>query len=158
MKEEEALKLLLSTCKEVTWADEYQNSVLHRAVLMNHNRILEVLLDYAETVSYKWVNGLGETPLHIAAKQNSLAAARILLNHGVDINQRDKVGSTALTEALVHQHYKMVELLLKREADRSIATEFCFGLEDGYLCSVPSGWDRELPGGLRLLAELLPPA
>ena len=41
----------------------------------------------------------GETPLHLAARKNAVAAAEVLLKHRADINAKDTRGRTPIDRA-----------------------------------------------------------
>ena len=57
------------------------------------------------------------TPLFLAAGQGRIAAARYLLSEGADVNAREKLGNTALTEAVFYGQFAMVQELLLQGAD-----------------------------------------
>ncbi|MFZ9001140.1 MAG: ankyrin repeat domain-containing protein [Bacteriovoracaceae bacterium] len=59
----------------------------------------------------------GETPLHIAVKNNDIPSARNLLENNADPNQQDKKGRTPLMIAVKSQNFDMVLLLLKYTPD-----------------------------------------
>ena len=67
---------------------------------------------------------MGKTALHIAAASNQLDAATFLIEHGVDLNAKDKNGGfTALDMALSSAHYiDMVRLLIERGANVNTAS------------------------------------
>jgi len=57
------------------------------------------------------------TPLFLAAGQGRIAAARYLLSEGADVNAREKLGDTALTEAVFYGQFAMAKELLLQGAD-----------------------------------------
>jgi ankyrin repeat protein len=63
----------------------------------------------------------GWTPLMFAARQNSIAAARTLLDGGADVNLADPDGTTALVFAIYNAHYDLAAMLLEKGADPNIA-------------------------------------
>ncbi len=63
-------------------------------------------------------NALGWSPLMVAG---SGAVARILIDHGADLNARDKKGMTALMSAAMWGKLDRVDLLLKAGADTALA-------------------------------------
>ncbi|MEW6322637.1 MAG: ankyrin repeat domain-containing protein [Acidobacteriota bacterium] len=60
----------------------------------------------------------GLTALHFAARQGSLAAARVLVEHGADVNQPSPGdGTSPLVIAIVNGHFDLATYLLSRGAD-----------------------------------------
>ena len=62
----------------------------------------------------------GLPALVFAARQGDIASARLLLEHGADVNQQSEGGWTALLAAVQNRYYKMAAFLLERGADPSI--------------------------------------
>src|SRR5437870_4606856 len=56
-------------------------------------------------------------PLFLAASEGKLEAVRYLLDEGADINAREKLGDTALSEATYYGRLDVVKELLFRGAD-----------------------------------------
>ena len=56
-------------------------------------------------------------PLFLAAGEGNLEAVRYLLDEGADVNAREKLGDTALTEATYYGRFEVVKELLFRGAD-----------------------------------------
>jgi ankyrin repeat protein len=61
------------------------------------------------------------TPLMYAARQGSLAAARVLADNGAGLNLTDPDGTTALIVAIINNHYDTAALLLLKGADPNLA-------------------------------------
>lgn len=59
--------------------------------------------------------------LHAAVRTGNLERARQLLDDGVDVNARDRLGSTPLLDAVWNGNRPMVEMLLGRHADVNAA-------------------------------------
>lgn len=55
----------------------------------------------------------GARPLHIAARRNRMALARILLEHGADVNKRTRGGFSAFNDALKLGHYEMASMFIR---------------------------------------------
>jgi len=62
----------------------------------------------------------GVTPLVFSARQGDIESARIMLDHGADVNQQTEGGWTALLAAVQNRYYKLAALLLERGADPRI--------------------------------------
>jgi len=59
----------------------------------------------------------GQTPLHIAARVDSVEMARLLLANGANVNEEDNYGKTPLFGAARKGSKEMVELLTAKGAD-----------------------------------------
>ncbi|XP_015769912.1 PREDICTED: putative ankyrin repeat protein RF_0580 [Acropora digitifera] len=59
-------------------------------------------------------------PLHGAAEYSSIDAARVLLDHGAEINMQDLIGNTALHIACEHNQGEMKAFLLSHGADKNV--------------------------------------
>src|SRR5207253_5926717 len=59
----------------------------------------------------------GSMPLSIAAAEGRINAVRYLLDEGADVNAREKMGDTALTEAAFYGQSATVKELLLHGAD-----------------------------------------
>ncbi len=57
------------------------------------------------------------TPLMFAARQGSLASARVLVDRGAALNLTDPDGTTAMVTAIINGHYDVAALLVQRAAD-----------------------------------------
>ncbi|EAX93939.1 hypothetical protein TVAG_307180 [Trichomonas vaginalis G3] len=53
-----------------------------------------------------------QTALHHAARYNSKETATLLISHGANINEKDKVGKTAFHIAKSQNHKEMLTLLI----------------------------------------------
>jgi ankyrin repeat protein len=105
--------------------------------------LIEALL--AAGASANTVVSKGQTVLMTAARTGNPAAARVLIEHGADVNAREsQLGETALMWAASENQAKVVTLLASRGADinaRSSTIQFPkdrFGLE-GVLTILPHG-------------------
>jgi ankyrin repeat protein len=77
----------------------------------------EVPVDFdPEQAPLPYVNG-GFTPLHFAAREGQVGAARALLAAGADIDAIASDGKNALGLAIYNGHYELASLLIDRGAD-----------------------------------------
>ena len=75
---------------------------------------------YNELVGYQG----GMTPLHFAARQGHLEAARSLVEAGADINQVTGGDKTSpLLIAIINGHFDLAQFLLEKGADATLASE-----------------------------------
>ena len=62
----------------------------------------------------------GVTPLVFSARQGDIASAKLMLEHGADVNQQTEGGWTPLLTAVQNRYYKLATFLLERGADPKI--------------------------------------
>jgi ankyrin repeat protein len=62
-------------------------------------------------------------PIHSAAASQQTESARLLLDHGADVNVRQEGGFTPLHSAAFHGDGTLAELLLERGADAALTTD-----------------------------------
>ncbi|KAK7052651.1 ankyrin repeat-containing domain protein [Favolaschia claudopus] len=97
---------------------------LHVAVCNRNINLVSQLL-YRSYTDLEAYDSHGETPLFIAAKNNQVDIAHLLIDHGADVNGKsvqslgiyDKDGYTILQIASENGHYDTVYLLLEHGAD-----------------------------------------
>ncbi|HET8699418.1 MAG TPA: ankyrin repeat domain-containing protein, partial [Gammaproteobacteria bacterium] len=65
----------------------------------------------------------GVTPLVFAARQGDIESAKVLLDHGADVNQQTEGGWTPLLTAVQNRYYKLAAFLLEHGADPRIQNE-----------------------------------
>ncbi|CAB0031314.1 unnamed protein product [Trichogramma brassicae] len=104
------------------------NTPLHEALECGDKKVVELLL--RRGASSNLANAKGSTPLHIISKKDdSQGLAELFFEICDDLGQtvwvdgRDKKGNTPLHEAFIHRNRQLVELLVKRGADLSIASQ-----------------------------------
>ncbi|KAL1631261.1 hypothetical protein SLS54_000020 [Diplodia seriata] len=67
-----------------------------------------------------------ESLLHIAAQEGSMGIAEILLDHGADINRRDRSLKTPIIDAILCGQRDMIQFFCSRGVDPSVIPEFQF--------------------------------
>jgi len=129
----ETVKFFLNKGIDINLTDESGNTPLYIAGLRSNPAMVKLLLeaganpngtDDKRLPSYRANPGvLGiaiNTPLHGAARGGKLENAKILLDHGADIDMQNKDGNTALHFAVLGWNSIMVKFLLSAGADRYI--------------------------------------
>jgi ankyrin repeat protein len=100
------------------------------ALRQHHTEIALLLLESGVDVNAR--DEAGFTPLHDAALAGNTAAVRTLLDHGANVNIRDKdSGATALYMAATMGREDVVNLLLERGADPKIGPSPIKAAKDG---------------------------
>jgi len=87
------------------------------------NAILEA---DSQLVNCQDVDGRQSTPLHFAAGYNHPKVVKCLLEHGADIQAKDKGGLVPLHNSCSYGHYEVAELLIKYGADVNVTDQWDF--------------------------------
>lgn len=89
-------------------------------------RINDAVDDFASkpAMSASDIGAFGDYPLHKAAIWGDTQAAKVLLDHGADINATGEDGDTALHRAIAGDHPEMVRFLLSRGADPDLKNRY----------------------------------
>jgi ankyrin repeat protein len=90
-------KVLVKKGADVNTVSPFFGTALHRAVFMGHFEFTEFLLK--KGASTRVQNSTG-TVLHTAAIRDRLEQARLLINHGADVNSKNRENLTPLFYAL----------------------------------------------------------
>ncbi|XP_070689889.1 histone-lysine N-methyltransferase EHMT1a isoform X2 [Pempheris klunzingeri] len=93
-KHKELVHLLLARGADVNIRDKEENVCLHWAALSGCSDVAQALLEARCDLSA--VNVHGDSPLHVAARENHLECVMLLLSRGADVNQRNRERETAL--------------------------------------------------------------
>ena len=94
------------------------DSALNSAVCYNHPDILLVLLEAGTDPN---IHGEHVPALHVAAANDNVEAAKILISHGAKFDVRDTVDNdTALIYGIRDGKFRVAELLLKTGADPNL--------------------------------------
>lgn len=87
------------------------HGLVMKAVKANDINALKLIAEYKKEVFYQ----LDGEPLSTAVKKGNIFIVRFLLQEGVGINEKNKVGNTALQEAFLLWTVPLIELLLSYE-------------------------------------------
>lgn len=97
--------------------------VLHYAVQLGHSAVIAALLkDSAGRKLLDQFDAMSATPLSLAAMKNNYGIAKLLIEHGADVNavESERAGNTAIREAVEEGSPELVKLLLSAGANPSI--------------------------------------
>jgi uncharacterized protein len=96
-------------------------TALHLAAFLGHPDAVRLLLDRsADPHAVSTSEQIGPVqPLHSAAATSQLECARLLVEHGADVNARQSGGYTPLHEAAGNGDLELARLLLDAGADRN---------------------------------------
>lgn len=103
-------------------------TVLHMATRLSGDPgVVEVLLDQGADTEAPIAFAGGEYPLHVAAARSNPAFARVLLDHGANIEATDHNGETPLHAAALNSGWEgteVLELLLDRGASTEAENQY----------------------------------
>jgi ankyrin repeat protein len=88
---------------------------IHFAILLGHQAILKILLDFSSKEIINKFTKKIEAPLHLAILENDLSIIKLLIEYGADINQKNNNGYTALdiarSKSIENQNYTTKEII-----------------------------------------------
>ncbi|XP_034547913.1 histone-lysine N-methyltransferase EHMT1a isoform X2 [Notolabrus celidotus] len=93
-KHKELVHLLLSKGADVNIRDKEENVCLHWAALAGCDDVAQALLEARCDLGA--INAHGDSPLHVAARENHLECVMLFLSRGADVNQKNREGATPL--------------------------------------------------------------
>uniref|UniRef100_A0A9J7XYT5 Ankyrin 2a, neuronal n=1 Tax=Cyprinus carpio carpio TaxID=630221 RepID=A0A9J7XYT5_CYPCA len=89
----------------------------------NQTQIASALLQYGAETNALTKQGSGLTPLHLAAQEDRVQVAEILVKHEANVDQQTKLGYTPLIVACHYGNVKMVNFLLQNGANVNAKTK-----------------------------------
>lgn len=151
----EIVEELVNAGADVHLKDGPGRPLLIRTALFGHAKIVRFLLGEGANATAQ--NLIAETPLHYVAATLGAPSQTItndLLNAGANVNEQDKDGYTPLHRAAYYGNLGVVEILLMRDADKSITNRLgetafdvickCLEVKNTFLtsyieCPIPGG-------------------
>lgn len=101
-------------------------TALGLASFFGHTDVVKYLISRGADVNIRSGNTFRVMPLHSAVANRNYEIAKILLEHGAEVNARQQQDVTPLHQAADHGDMEMVKLLLQYNADRSLRTKSSF--------------------------------
>ena len=112
----ERVRVALRRGEDVNSKDGHDETALMFAVEMKHNRIVRLLLEQPAIEVNNRERVHGKTALHLAAYNNNVEAAQLLLsNQQIEVNCKDNRGWTALHWAANRTNVEAMQLLLANQ-------------------------------------------
>ena len=123
---ETAARLLIERGADVNAQDEISDSAFLLAGARGHTGIVRAALGARPPPDFKRLNRYGGTALIPACHYGHVETVRVLLTTGIDVNHVNRLGWTALLEAILlgdggAAHTEIVRLLLAHKADPNLA-------------------------------------
>lgn len=114
----EVVRSVIESGADVNAPDSW-GTPLAVAVSKGSDKIVQLLIEAGADVEVATSTGAGgEHPLHLAATRTSGAnTARLLVNHGAQLDARDKAGRTPLIAAVLADNVEVADVLFAAGAD-----------------------------------------
>lgn len=107
----EIVEYLIIKNADLKAVNEYGHTPLTALILNKGDvKIAQLLIKNKAEINY--VTPQGQTPLIIAAQENSVGLVKLLLDYSADVNTEDKNGDSALEKAIWHNNTEIAKLLL----------------------------------------------
>lgn len=148
------VQFLIDNGADINIKNKLGNSPLHHAIIQKNVAYVKFILQYQPDIGQAHgPNNL--TPLHLAVLPNipsdiSFQIAKLLVDHGADVDAKDSLGRTPIMLALDDRKIEVVKLLAQSGANISIKDP----KQDKTLIQV-AGQDKNNKDLVRFLAETL---
>ncbi|EKX38334.1 hypothetical protein GUITHDRAFT_61596, partial [Guillardia theta CCMP2712] len=113
----ELVHLLLELRADANAKDKFENTPVNDAVRTKHDKVIDVIRSHMKSIRYSLPGSQVGVELCEAAATGNLEQITRLLNNGVNVNEADYDGRTALHLACCEGHLHAVESLLKAQAN-----------------------------------------
>lgn len=115
----EITKLLLENGALVNVLNKFGHTALHAALFYTDDRqradVLNSILEYG-AIGGHHDKALDRMPTHIAVERGHVGVVNVLIEHGANLELKDKFGRTPLHVAVEWEHAAVVNILLQRAA------------------------------------------
>ena len=112
---DEELGLIVENGANVTSTDYLGRNILTYASVRGDTDIIKKVLEIAPELIHSKTDS-GDTPLHYSSFRGHATAVNLLLNSGVDINDKNNLNENALFDACKGFHIEVAQALIKRGA------------------------------------------
>ncbi len=109
-----------SIYKIINGQTDYGMTLLHYAVLIDNQSIVEELLNHGANVNAE--DQTKSRPIHYAQSSN---VVRLLVDCNADINAMDSQGCSIFTKAFICDNIDLIEFLLKNGVDPGYTKQYC---------------------------------
>lgn len=121
---DEKLFEILDGGADIEMKNKFGTTPLSFAIYQHDDNLVKILLDYGANPNVIDGNGL-YSPLSEVCVTNRVSTAKLLLQHGADVNYQHNKSETALTVAAKScKNFEMVKLLLENGADPMLEDRF----------------------------------
>ena len=119
---ETEMESFLVNSKDLDSFNEDGVPVLIKAIIHNHNKFVELLLEKGANPNLQITTGDNAAPLHIAVRRTNLEIVKLLLKKGANPNIQTKDGNTCLFIIAKQKVFneEIAKLLLEKGADPNI--------------------------------------
>jgi hypothetical protein len=116
------------------WINSFDRKILAAQTLTMNSEVQKLLEQVKQSADFDYVaftdindtNELGDNALHFFARNGNLEAVKVLIRHGINVNQKGEEGYTPLHVACESGYIELAKFLLDNGADQFVRT-------DGYL-------------------------
>ena len=121
----EIARILLENGAQTDLSSTIGHTSLHMASVIGAEEIVELLLPYIHVSDIDPRDKEdGYTPLHVACIQGHAAIAKLLLDHGAQVDSKNSHGETPLYGVSFRGYRSIAELLISKNADIETLTKF----------------------------------
>jgi ankyrin repeat protein len=114
----QTVRILLFYGSDVNTTNHLETTPLFMAILYEHHRITEILVEANSDIFY--VSSNGSQALHVACDHADVDMVHLLIRNGAMVNPRDNFNQTPLLNAAYRGNIPICHLLLANNADMTV--------------------------------------